>query len=84
MSDTQESKNPIPAGTVTSYQDNAKTRKSRRLSKYDGAMIEFDRIWAPYGGPSEADIFREFGITREDFVGRVSTIRQQRQTAYPP
>ncbi|PYE11871.1 hypothetical protein DFR67_12938 [Williamsia limnetica] len=34
-------------------------------------LIGFARIWAPYGGATEAEIFGLFGMTRRRFVERL-------------
>ncbi|KXF55181.1 hypothetical protein AXA44_38930 [Rhodococcus sp. SC4] len=37
-------------------------------------MLKLARVWAPYGGASENDIFVEFGISRSEFYRRVDEI----------
>ncbi|MGE0220499.1 hypothetical protein [Mycolicibacterium sp.] len=38
------------------------------MQRYERALIEFAVRWAPFGGPSDSDIFEQFGIDRNRFL----------------
>lgn len=44
------------------------------MSDVDKQIIEFTRMWIPYGGPSAADIFVEFGLTPTRFLDRLDAL----------
>jgi hypothetical protein len=46
------------------------------MDKYDIQLLQFHRKWHPFGGPSDDDIFVEFGLTRVEFIKRIETARR--------
>ena len=48
------------------------------MDKYDIQLLHFHRKWQPFGGPSDYDIFVEFGLTRVEFIKRIETARRRR------
>lgn len=48
------------------------------MNSYNRALLEFHRRWAPFGGPSAADVFTEFGLSLNQFYARYrALIRSQ-------
>lgn len=45
-------------------------------------ILDLARRWAPYGGPPEADIFIQFGVTKAEFIARV--IQLTHRASSPP
>jgi hypothetical protein len=37
-------------------------------------MVAFAKVWAPYGGGSQADIFVTFGLTVEQYFTRLAML----------
>jgi len=50
------------------------------MNKYHQAILEFHRQWAPFGGPSAADIFTEFGLTLNQFHARHRALERTTDT----
>lgn len=40
----------------------------------DRDMVAFAKVWAPYGGGSQADIFVTFGLTVEQYFTRLAML----------
>lgn len=45
------------------------------MDRFEKAMDQFDRNWRPFGGPSDVDIFVEFGLTRAEYWRRLASAR---------
>lgn len=45
-----------------------------RLDRYEREMLLFYVRWAPYGGPPEAEVFPEFGLSLAQMLDRVRQI----------
>jgi hypothetical protein len=50
------------------------TDRAASLDDFDRAIIKFVIQWAPYGGPSEEDLFPRFGLTRDRLFARIESI----------
>ena len=48
------------------------------MGSNESAMEYLARMWQPYGGPSDFDIFVEFGITADEFYRRLASARRSR------
>lgn len=46
---------------------------SADLTTEDKQMLQFARIWAPYGGPSSEDLYVAFGLSRIQFNERIAS-----------
>ena len=44
------------------------------MDRFDHALLDFVRSWAPYGGPPSDEVLTEFGMTREQLFDRVERI----------
>ncbi|GAA1653025.1 hypothetical protein MMUR_29030 [Mycolicibacterium murale] len=52
----------------------APNQSPMRLDRYERAMLSFYVRWAPYGGPPEAEVFPEFGLSLGQMLDRVQEI----------
>jgi hypothetical protein len=60
------------------------TDRASSLDDFDRAIIKFVIQWAPYGGPSDEDLFPRFGLTRDRLFARIeSIIRAQTEAPVP-
>jgi hypothetical protein len=50
------------------------TDRAASLDDFDRAIIKFIIQWAPYGGPSEEELFPRFGLTRDRLFARIESI----------
>ena len=41
---------------------------------FDRGILQFVLAWAPYGGPRDADVFPQFGMTADELVARFNRI----------
>ncbi|MFF0818140.1 DUF3263 domain-containing protein [Rhodococcus sp. NPDC003318] len=53
------------------------------MDPHDRELLEFARRWEHFGGPSDADILVEFGMTPSRFSERLEELRHQRSRLYP-
>jgi len=44
------------------------------MDRFDQEILNFIRMWAPYGGPPEDEILPAFGMTPEQLVDRFHDI----------
>lgn len=51
-----------------------KNQRENGMERDDRLMLDFTRAWIPYGGPSAADIFIEFGMTPGRFFDRLDAV----------
>lgn len=66
--------------TVTSNRSrNLPSGHLARMDPYDQELLSFARRWEPFGGPSNADIFIEFGMTPERFSHRLDELLRHRR-----
>lgn len=59
-------------------QDTTPVQAVMRLDRYEREMLWFYVRWAPYGGPPEAEVFPEFGLSLAQFLDRVRQIIMSR------
>jgi hypothetical protein len=50
------------------------TRSGDGAQPYERDIVAFAKVWAPYGGGSEADIFVTFGLTEDQYFTRLATL----------
>ncbi|WAM19013.1 hypothetical protein [Rhodococcus sp. JS3073] len=72
----------------------ATTRRPRVVRDETEVFLVFADIWAPFGGPPEAELFVTYGITRATFFERLwqiitsmkcdRSVAQRLSAAYPP
>lgn len=71
---------PVPTGdeptTASVRRSVPPTVPHERLSPDAEALIAFARIWAPYGGPPDDELFVRFGIGRSCFDERLRRIER--------
>ncbi|WP_043456471.1 hypothetical protein [Gordonia polyisoprenivorans] len=44
------------------------------ITRAEFDLLRHARAWAPFHGPTNADIFLEFGLSRADYLQRLSSI----------
>ncbi len=54
------------------------------LTTEEKQMLQFARIWAPYGGPSSEDLYVAFGLSRIQFNERIASALARSGTSSPP
>lgn len=64
---------PAAAGTEPE-QDTTPAESPMRLDRYEREMLWFYVRWAPYGGPPEAEVFPEFGLSLVQLLVRVQQV----------